>query len=69
LPQARAALAAAEASYAAGRTEFGVVLDLLRAVLEDARRIEELRARRRLVLAALEPAVGRELILPPGGAR
>lgn len=66
LPQARAALDAATAAYATGRVAFATILSYARELLADARRIEDLRARRLSTLALLEPAVGRDLVLPTG---
>ncbi len=66
LPQSRAALDAATAAYATGRVEFATILPYARPLLADARRIEDLRARRLSTLALLEPAVGRDLVAPTG---
>jgi outer membrane protein TolC len=66
LPQARAALDAATAAYTTGRVDFATILGYARELLADARRIEDLRARRLAALALLEPSVGRDLVLPAG---
>lgn len=66
VPQARAALDAATAAYATGRVDFATILGYARELLADAQRLEDLRARRLAALALLEPAVGRDLVLPTG---
>lgn len=66
LPQARAALDAATAAYTTGRVDFATILAYAREILADARRLEDLHARRLSALALLEPAVGRDLVLPTG---
>lgn len=66
VPQARAALDAATAAYASGRVDFGTILEYARALLADARVVENLRAERLTALALLEPAVGRDLVVPAG---
>lgn len=66
VPQARAALDAATAAYATGRVDFSTILNYARALLADARKLEELRAQRLTALALLEPSVGQDLVLPSG---
>lgn len=68
VPQARAALDAATAAYATSRVDFATVLDYARALLADARMLEDLNAERLTALAALEPSIGRELVVPGRGS-
>lgn len=64
IPQSRAALDAATAAYATGRVDFGTALAHLESLLDDSRRIEELRAERLTMLALIEPEVGHDLVVP-----
>lgn len=64
LPQARAAYDAAEAAYQNGRVDFATVFDDFLALIDDARRLETLRAGYLASLASLEPLTGAELVLP-----
>ncbi len=67
MPQSRAAFDAATAAFATGRVDFGTVLSHLESLLDDSRRIAELRAERLTLLALIEPEVGHELIVPAEG--
>jgi len=64
LPQARSTLDAAAASYGAGRTEFITLIDDFLMVLTYEINVETQRAERVKALAAAEPLVGTDLVLP-----
>jgi outer membrane protein TolC len=64
LPQARSTLDAAAASYGAGRTEFITLIDDFLMVLTYEVSAETQRAEKVKALAAAEPLVGTDLVLP-----
>jgi len=64
VPQSRSALDAAAASYGAGRTEFITLIDDFLTVLTYEVNVETQRAEKVKALAAAEPLVGTDLVLP-----
>jgi outer membrane protein TolC len=67
LPQARSAVDSAASSYAAGRVEFGVVIDDFLTILRYEVEYERLRKERIEALARLEPLIATRLVFPGPG--